>query len=278
MHVLTADFRAANAPAIFVESLHKTGFAVITHHPISADLIVDVYAEWRDFFASEIKQQYLFNKETIDGYFPFRSENAKYTAAKDLKEFYNYYPWGKFPTTLSNKTNELYNQLGDLAGTLLQWIDDLTPPHIKKYYSMTLPEMIKDSHRTMLRIINYPPLMGNEQAGEVRSAEHEDINLLTLLPAATATGLQLKDKQNHWRDIVADPGTIVINVGDMLQMCSQHYFQSTTHRVVNPEGLAAKQQRLSMPLFVHPHDEVRLSESQTAKTFWLERMRETGLM
>jgi isopenicillin N synthase-like dioxygenase len=278
MHVLTADYRARNAPEIFVESLHKTGFAVITHHPIRVDFIDEVYAEWRDFFASEIKQQYIYNKETIDGYFPFRSENAKYTAIKDLKEFYNYYPWGKFPNILSNKTNELYNQLSDLAGTLLQWLDDLTPPHIKKYYSMTLPEMIKDSPRTMLRIINYPPLTGDEHAGEVRSAEHEDINLLTLLPAATATGLQLKDKQNRWRDIVADTGTIVINVGDMLQMCSQHYFQSTTHRVINPEGPAAKQQRLSMPLFVHPHDEVRLSDSQTAKTFWLERMREIGLM
>ncbi len=277
MHVLTADYRAKNAPEIFVESLHNTGFAVITHHPIAAQLIDEVYEEWKAFFASEDKLHYLYNKDTQDGYFPFRSENAKYTAARDLKEFYMYYPWGKYPSTLSNKTKLLYNELNKLAGTLLQWIEDLTPPHIKQYFSMTLPEMINNSPNTVLRIINYPPLNGNENEGEVRSAEHEDIDLLTLLPAATTTGLQVKDKRGHWHDVAADHGTIVVNAGDMLQMCSQHYYLSTTHRVVNPVGEAANQQRLSMPLFLHPHDEVKLSEQHTRKTYWLERIREIGL-
>ena len=280
MHVLTADYRAKNASEIFVESLHKTGFAVITHHPISATLIDEVYNEWREFFASDSKHQYLFSSatESQDGYFPFRSENAKDYSAKDLKEFYMYYPWGKFPSTLSNKTRELYNQLNELAGNLLQWVEDLTPPHIRQYFSMTLPEMIKNSPRTVLRIINYPPLSGNEKAEEVRAAAHEDIDLLTLLPAATATGLQVKDKQNRWHDVNADHGTIVINAGDMLQMCSQHYYQSTTHRVINPEGVATNEQRLSMPLFLHPHDEVKLSNSHTAKSYLKERLRENGLI
>lgn len=277
MQVLTADCRNKNAPEIFVESLHKTGFAVITHHPISAQLIDEVYQEWKEFFASEDKHQYLYNKDTQEGYFPFRSENAKYTATKDLKEFFMYYPWGKYPNSLSNKTKILFKELNNLAATLLQWVEDLTPPHIKQYFSMTLPEMINNSPKTVLRIINYPPLDGSEQENEVRSAEHEDIDLLTLLPAATATGLQVKDKQNRWHDVSAEHGTIVVNAGDMLQMCSQHYYVSTTHRVVNPTGDAAKQQRLSMPLFLHPHDEVKLSDAHTAKSYWLERIREIGL-
>ncbi len=280
MHVLTADYRAKNAPEIFVESLHKTGFAVITHHPIPATMIDDVYNEWRGFFASDVKNQYLYNQVTgsQDGYFPFKSENAKDYSAKDLKEFYMYYPWGKFPNTLSNKTRDLYNQLNELAGNLLQWVEDLTPPHIRQYFSMTLPEMIKNSPRTVLRIINYPPLTGDEKSEEVRAAAHEDIDLLTLLPAATATGLQVKDKQNRWHDVHADHGTIVVNAGDMLQMCSQHYYQSTTHRVINPEGFTANEQRLSMPLFLHPHDEVKLSETHTAKSYLQERLREIGLI
>lgn len=277
MHVLTADYRNKNAPEIFVESLHKTGFAVITHHPISAQLIDDVYQEWKEFFASEEKFKYLYDKETQEGYFPFRSENAKYTANKDLKEFFMLYFWGRYPTILSNKTKILFKELNNLTANLLQWVEDLTPPHIKQYFSMTLPEMINNSPQTKLRIINYPPLDGNEPEDEVRSAEHEDIDLLTLLPAATSTGLQVKDKQNRWYDVSAEHGTIVVNAGDMLQMCSQHYYLSTTHRVVNPVGDAAKQQRLSMPFFVHPHDEVKLSETHTAKSYWLERMRENGL-
>lgn len=277
MHVLTADYRANNAKEVFVESLRNTGFAVVSHHPISAKLVDDTYSEWRDFFSSPDKQTYLFTVETQDGYFPFRSENAKYTDVKDLKEFYHYYPWGKFPVNLSNKTETLYNDMSALASTLLSWIEELTPVNIKSQFSMPLTEMIKASPRTLLRILNYPPLIGDEKPGEVRAAAHEDINLITLLPAATTTGLEVLDVKGNWHKVPCDHGTIVVNVGDMLEMCSNHYYKSTTHQVVNPEGPAAKEQRLSMPLFLHPNDDVRLSDTHTAKSYLFERMKELGL-
>ena len=45
---------------------------------------------------------------------------------------------------------------------------------------------------TLLRFIHYPPLTGDEDPEAVRAAAHEDINLITILPAATADGLQVQ--------------------------------------------------------------------------------------
>ena len=67
---------------------------------------------------------------------------------------------------------------------------------------------------------------------------------------------------------------IIVNVGDMLQECTGGYYRSTTHRVLNPEGKAAKVSRYSMPLFLQPRLEVCLSERYTAEEYWRERIRD----
>jgi isopenicillin N synthase-like dioxygenase len=138
--------------------------------------------------------------------------------------------------------------------------------------------MVTNSDKNLFRIIHYPPLTGSEQPGAIRAAAHEDINIITLLPASTAMGLQVKDNAGGWHDVPGNWGDIVINVGDMLQMASQNFYRSTTHRVVNPEGEAAKQPRYSMPLFLHPKPEVVLSETHTAQSYLDERLREIGLL
>ena len=48
-------------------------------------------------------------------------------------------------------------------------------------------------------------------------------------------------------------GALVVNIGDMLQRLSNHVYPSTTHRVVNPPGEAARQPRYSTPYFLHPN-------------------------
>ena len=46
--VAVVDYRAPDAAKRFTDSLKTTGFAVLTNHPVSNDLIQDVYTEWRD--------------------------------------------------------------------------------------------------------------------------------------------------------------------------------------------------------------------------------------
>ena len=133
------------------------------------------------------------------------------------------------------------------------------------------------AQRTLFRIIHYPPLADDVDPSAVRSSAHEDINLLTLLPAGTAPGLQVRDTSGAWVDVACDPSNIIVNAGDMLQEASGGYYRSTTHRVVNPEGSARATSRYSMPLFLHPRPEVRLSERYTAGEYLDERLAEIGL-
>lgn len=279
MSVLTVDYASHDAPVLFCQSLRDTGFAVLRGHPVSPPLIHDAYQKWQQFFFSDakFKQDYLYERSTQDGYFPFRSENAKDSKISDLKEFFHVYPWGKIPEELQVISLDIYQALQKLSAELLQWIEDFLPTQVAGQLSMPLKEMIKDSPNTLLRILHYPPLDSQVEEGAVRAAAHEDINLITLLPAATAPGLEVLDAEGVWHKVSCDPGSIVVNVGDMLQMCTQHYYKSTTHRVVNPKDDSRFQSRFSMPLFLHPRKEVLLSETHTASEYLHQRLREIGI-
>ena len=277
MNVRKVNYKDETAPREFTRSLRQTGFSVLTDHPIDMSLIETVYSEWAAFFGSNKKDKYLFDPTKQDGYFPFMTENAKGQSIKDLKEFFHIYSWGRYPEELSNNTRNLYDQLIELTSTLLGWIQEQTPEDVRSLFSIPLPEMIVDSKTNLLRIIHYPPLNGNEQDGAIRGAAHEDINLITLLVAGTQPGLQVKDTYGNWHDVSCDPGCLAINTGDMLQEASKGYFPSTTHQVINPGKNIENESRFSMPLFLHPRDEVVLSDSYTARSYLDERLQEIGL-
>ena len=277
MNVQTVDYKDPEAGAKFTQSFKETGFAVVSNHPISHELITSTFTEWENFFDQDNKNQYHFDSKTQAGYFPFQSENAKDSDKKDLKEFYHYYNWGPLPETCEG-TKTYYQQVTDLASQLLSWVQENSPEDVRSRFSEPLSKMIVDSKQILLRPIHYPPLTGNEEAGAVRAAAHEDINLITLLPAATAPGLQVKDTQGNWHDVKCDLGTFVINCGDMLSEASGGYFPSTTHQVINPVGEDSKQPRYSMPLFLHPREEVTLSDRYPAGSYLNERLRELGLL
>lgn len=277
MNVLKVDYKAENAPEMFTRSLKETGFAVLYNHVIPQQLIDELYQAWMDFFASDDKNNYLFHRATHDGFFPMHvSETAKGYSAKDIKEYFHYYPWGQCPPALAEKTQQIYIQLNEMAVTLLQWIQDYSPPAIIEKLSMPLSQMIEDSRLTLLRILHYPPLTGSESDDAVRAAAHGDINLLTVLVGATAPGLQVQDVHGHWHDVPCGKDTITVNIADMLEMCTEGAYQSTIHRVINPKN-SENISRLSMPLFLHARPEVVLSEKHTAGSFRKERLTELGV-
>ncbi len=121
----------------------------------------------------------------------------------------------------------------------------------------------------------------------MRAAPHEDINLITLLPAATATGLQLKDRDGKWLDVGGDAGQIIVDTGDMMARLTNDVLPATTHQVVNVE---TGRSRYSMPFFMHPHSEAILSclpscrglgakyVDITAGEYLNQRLREIGLL
>lgn len=287
MKISTIDFNDPQAPKELVKSLKETGFAVIKNHPISEDLIKEVYQEWEKFFESSEKHKYTFDPKTQTGYFPFKSENAKDSKIKDLKEFFHLYSKANLPENVSEKTWELRNQLNMIGITLLHWIQDNVPAEIRAKFSEPLPQMVEESGDTLFRLLHYPPLPDSVEEGAVRAHEHGDINLITALLTAAGpggsytvgskTGLEVKDVHGNWHEVESDPNSIIINCGDFLEAATEGYLISTRHQVKNPPGPASKVSRYSCPLFIHPRGEVILSGTKTARDFLDERLKEIGL-
>ena len=103
---------------------------------------------------------------------------------------------------------------------------------------------------SVLRVIHYPP-MPPEPTPSVRAGAHEDINVITLLLGAEEPGLEVLSRRGEWLPINPPPGSLVCNVGDMLQRLTNMHLRSTTHRVTNPPRERASKARYSLPFFLH---------------------------
>ena len=275
MQLPVIDFQSPDAAQAFCHSLHSTGFAVLARHPLQQMLVEGIYAEWLQFFQSDAKHAYSHDPMRHDGYFsPAVSETAKGHTQRDLKEFFHIYPWGRYPAEVSDGARRYYAQGNALAQTLLGWVEAHSPPEVRARYSMPLSSMLDGSDHTLLRVLHYPPLTGDEPVGALRAAAHGDINLLTLLPAATEPGLQVLGQDSGWHDVPCDFNFLIVNIGDMLAEASGHHYPSTVHRVLNPTGEARAKSRISLPLFLHPRREVVLSERYTVGSYFDERMQE----
>lgn len=275
-NVLAINQNAPDAPARFVTSLHETGFAVLHGHQISADEISGMYDTWGSFFADDGRFAHTNQPGTMHGYYGFKSENAKDSKFKDLKEFYHVYQNCPVPAEAEAPTRQFHSKLLEIGTQLLSWLDTESPAEVQAQLSEPLTGMIAGSEQNLLRILHYPPLAEDVEPGEVRAAAHEDINLITLLVTGTEPGLQARDTQGNWHDVPCEPGMITINAGDMLAKATGGYYPSTSHRVVNPPR-QENRSRYSMPLFVHPRPNVRLDAEQTAGEYLDERLREIGL-
>lgn len=279
MNIQKISYQDVNFGNKIVTSFIETGFAVVTDHGIDPELIESGYSSMASFFnaSNALKDFVKFNPETMAGYFPPKLEKAKDAKFPDLKEFYHFY---KHLEAADTDFMRLYNQLESKAIWMLEEIEsELLFRGYETSSNTLLSESVKDSKKTLFRLLHYPPtdLFGEDADVMERAAAHEDINLITLLPAATNPGLQVKDIAGNWHDVEADPGSLVVNVGDMLQEATRGVLPSTTHRVVADKE-ARSTSRYSMPLFLHPKPDTVLSPRYTADSYLKQRLKELGLI
>ena len=275
-NVLAISYNDPDAGKLFAKSLHETGFAILKDHPIQTSKIDEMYSVWSDYFAHDGRFEDAVQPGNVHGYYGFKSENAKGSAHKDLKEFYHVYEHQPVPSMVDSETRSFQSKMISIGAELLGWLDDNSPQEVRETLSESLTSMINGSENNLLRIIHYPPLEDDVQPGEERAAAHEDINLITLLVTGSEPGLQAKDSAGNWHDVPCNAGYITINSGDMLSKATGGFYPSTPHRVINPPN-QENRSRYSMPLFVHPRSEVQLDDTQTAGEYLDERLREIGL-
>ena len=272
-----ADFTEGNkeTKAAFVKELGKAyeeiGFVAVKNHGLSDALCAELYAQVKGFFTLSKEEKEAYEIEGLAGqrgYVSFGKEHAKNKNEGDLKEFWHFgqtvedndpikeeYPDNvqvnelpKFNTV----GREVYQKLEETGREMLRAIA----------LHLNLDENYFDAKihngNSILRPIHYPPIT-HEPKDAVRAAEHEDINLITLLMGASADGLQVLNKSGEWISVTALPDQIVVNVGDMLQRLTNNKLKSTTHRVVNPPREKWSTSRYSIPFFLHPRSEVSLN-------------------
>ncbi len=297
-----SDQRKAISEAVG-EAFHKIGFVGIVNHSIDQDLIDAFYESARTFFAlpDETKTKYeIPGLAGQRGYTSFGKEHAKHSKVGDLKEFFQigqtvtdgdpvakHYPDNvdvDEVARFSKLGNELYKQFERAGNHLLQAI----AIHLglaENYFAAPT-----HNGNSILRAIHYPPIT-SEPESALRSEQHEDINLITLLVGASAGGLQILSYDDEWLPVIPGEGEIVVNVGDMLQRLTNNYLVSTTHRVVNPPREQWHTPRLSIPFFLHPRLDMDLTclpscvdedhplqyEAITAGEYLNERLAEIGL-
>ena len=285
-------------------SFERYGFAVVADHDLPSSVIEIALDRAKAFFAlpDAAKRRYqIAGGAGQRGYTPFGVEAAKGASLRDLKEFWHVgrdlapgHPnaaviapnvWPEEVAGFRQAERALYGGLESLGLRILRAI----ARHLGLEDDF-FAETVRDSD-SILRLLHYPPLPRGA-AGE-RAGAHEDINAITLLLGAEEAGLEILDRDGRWLAVNPPPGSVVVNIGDMLQRLTNDRLPSTTHRVVNPTAERRGVARYSMPFFLHfaPNYTIRTltacidanrpdryPEPITSRDYLLERLREIKLV
>jgi len=246
-----------------------TGF-VYVRHDLSVDMIDEVYAQLEAFFAlpGERKDAYVAaGTMGQTGYTPLMVEKASTSEVADFKEMLNWsapvpeghplrarFPLRYHPPVLPE------DDLPGIRSLLLGFADSVAglQRRVLRIIAEGLgadagyfEEMLTDGG-TLTRAIHYPPMAqapSDPSEPIVWAAEHADINLITALPRATASGLQVRTAEG-WIDAAPPQDRAIINTGMMLERISNGVLRAAVHRVVSAAGQSGD--RYSVVQFAHP--------------------------
>ena len=99
-----------------------------------------------------------------------------------------------------------------------------------------------------LRFLHYPPTERlADGSAPVFSTPHTDYGAITLLAVDGLPGLEVLH-DGAWTPVAAAPGSVIVQLGDMLARWTNDRYRSTPHRVVGSSGA----DRFSIPFFVNP--------------------------
>jgi isopenicillin N synthase-like dioxygenase len=244
------------------DSFARYGFAVISDHGIPDAKIAAALDAAKAFFAlpEDVKLKYKLPVSGQRGYTPFGIETAKGHTHYDLKEFWHVGrdlpPGHPFRDHMPDNVWPDADVAGfhETVGWLYQALDEMGLKVLeaiavwlgldRHFFDPTV-----DVGNSILRLLHYPPVP--KDGPHIRAGAHEDINVITLLLGAEEAGLEVKEKDGSWLPINPPAGSLVCNIGDMLQRLTNHRLPSTTHRVVNPAPERRGFPRYSTPFFLH---------------------------
>ncbi len=244
----------------------RVGFFYLCGHGIPQNLMDDAFTVARDFFAMPETAKASVAVDTNQrGWMANGMSTMQGAATHDLKEVFF---WGTevpsdHPDLLAKKPLVAENKWPDAAFPRLRI--ELTPYYEavcsvgRKVLSaiatgFDAPRDFFDRHYDFPlargQLVYYPPSTAEDEAEQrFGVAPHTDFGVLTFLLQDNSGGLQVKTRSGEWIEAPPIPGTLVCNIGDLLQRWSNDRFVSTVHRVVNRSSMA----RYSIPVFFDPN-------------------------
>ena len=222
------DERAEFVAALY-EGFRHFGFIILRDHGISEELLERAYAASAAFFGQpeDAKLRYDSGLGGQRGYTAFGREHAKDHPFPDLKEFWHigqepagdsplravYQPnfWPEEPEDFRDTFLALYRALENAGLVMLDALAPslgLDPAYFRK---MTF------EGNSILRLLHYPPVPDGADPNSVRAGAHEDINLITILVAASSSGLELLDRNGQWLPVEGSRNALIVDAGDMLE-------------------------------------------------------------
>jgi len=104
---------------------------------------------------------------------------------------------------------------------------------------------------TLLRVAYYP-VSANADAA-LRYGAHTDYDGFTILNRDEHdAALQIRTTEGEWINVSSPPGTLTINIGDLLARWTNDRWRATIHRVGNSPAGTAPAARLSLAYFTGP--------------------------
>ncbi|KEJ90276.1 isopenicillin N synthase family dioxygenase [Sulfitobacter donghicola] len=258
----------ASDPAA-VEAMHDAatgvGFATVHNTALSGARVKEVIECYRSFFKlpEAEKQAYnMANTGSNRGWGAAGSEQVDPDANPDYKQYFDsgvslpadnplremsvYAPnvWPQNPPAFKSIISSYYNEARGVAMSVLRGVaQSIGAPRDAFDEGFETP-------MALLRGNYYPSRPDWAGAKDFGIATHTDYGCLTLLATDGSPGLEVRKRGGGWIPISAEPGTFVINFGEMMEVWTDGRVRATPHRVVG--GL---NERISVPLFFNPsHD------------------------
>ena len=260
------------------QACEEIGFFCVTGHGVDQTQIDRTYAAAEDFFSRPLDRKLGIRQPAPHisrGYTPVAGESLSATlgqkAPGDLKEIVDMGPvdvpdgayftrpeagqhfhpnlWPDEPAAFRTEMESYYRRMNRLANDLMAIFA----------VALNLPEDFffdkLDKNISALRLICYPEQKIAPEPGQLRSGAHTDYGTLTILTSNKAAGgLQARHRDGYWVDVMPEPGSFVINIGDALEVWTNDRWVSTLHRVVNPPAaLASTARRQSLVFFHQPN-------------------------
>ncbi|MEB3257329.1 MAG: 2-oxoglutarate and iron-dependent oxygenase domain-containing protein [Cyanobacteriota bacterium] len=251
----------------------STGFVTSTHD-LPTDLLDEAYGLLAEFFhlSVEVKRQYHRPEaHGQTGYTELLVETAAGEDTADWKEMLNwasplprdhplrlqyplFYPEGVLPEEavpgISAVLYGFHAAMADLQRRFLRVVALALGADEGLF-----EEMVCDGP-TLSRALRYPPMAEAPTGSACWAAPHADINLITMLPRATAPGLEVAI-EGEWHPLTPPANQVIINTGLMLERLSNGRFPSGWHRVISPAE--PQTERFSVVQFCHPRPSTILS-------------------